>query len=181
LPAQFVRSAVIRRATPADVQALSTLAATVFRDTYTGLDAPEEIEDYVSHHFSPGAVAGELDDHSSIFLLAFASQQLIGYAQVKRSAQPPCIVGPSPIELARLYLSRASIGQGHGAQLMLAAHAVARSLRCETIWLGVYDRNVRAVEFYRRFGFIRVGGKEFTFGGRIYIDPIMSAAVPATA
>ena len=47
-----------------------------------------------------------------------------------------------------------------------------------TLWLGVYDRNVRAVEFYRRFGFAQVGVSEFLFGGRIYSDPIYAAAVP---
>jgi ribosomal protein S18 acetylase RimI-like enzyme len=64
---------------------------------------------------------------------------------------------------------------------MLAARTVARARQCKTIWLGVYDRNVRALEFYRKFGFTQVGGKEFTFGGRIYIDPIMSASVPGAA
>jgi ribosomal protein S18 acetylase RimI-like enzyme len=33
------------------------------------------------------------------------------------------------------------------------------------IRLGVYDRNVRAVRFYEKFGFTKRGGREFLFGG----------------
>ena len=171
----------IRRATPADAQALAAFAATAFRDTYLGIDEPKEIDNYVTAHFTESAIASQLNDHASIFLVAFSAHELVGYAQIKQSTPPACVVGPSPIELARLYLSKSAIGQGLGALLMLAAHAVARTLRCRTIWLGVYDRNVRAIGFYQKFGFAQVGGKEFSFGGRIYIDPILAAAVPRAA
>jgi diamine N-acetyltransferase len=60
-------------------------------------------------------------------------------------------------------------------------HAEAARRGAQTLWLGVYDRNVRAVSFYERFGFTKVGGREFLFGGRVYIDPIYAAAVHAAA
>jgi ribosomal protein S18 acetylase RimI-like enzyme len=46
-----------------------------------------------------------------------------------------------------------------------------------TVWLGVYDRNVRAVAFYERQGFRQVGTREFEFGGRIYVDPVMARSL----
>lgn len=63
---------------------------------------------------------------------------------------------------------------------MLAVQEEARRLGAATLWLSVYDRNVRAVTFYERFGFTRVGGKEFLFGGRVYIDPVYAAPVRNT-
>lgn len=82
------------------------------------------------------------------------------------------------MELARLYLRQSVIGKGYGKALMQAVHAVARRARCQTVWLGVYDRNAHARNFYMRWGFVDVGTKDFLFGGKLYADPIMAAPVP---
>ena len=60
---------------------------------------------------------------------------------------------------------------------MKAVHAVARRAHRKTIWLGVYGRNEHARAFYRRCGFVDVGTKEFVFGSKTYVDPVMSASV----
>lgn len=59
--------------------------------------------------------------------------------------------------------------------------AEARRRQGGTLWLAVYDRNVRAVEFYRRWGFRDVGKKDVVFAGKPYADPIMAAPVGASA
>ena len=167
----------IRYATTADAAALADFAATAFWDTYLAIDDPEDLANYIAEHFRPEAMAEAIADPSATTLLAEAGDELAGYAVLKRAATPPCVQAPAPIELARLYLGKAHIGQGHGAHLMRAVHAEARRQAARTLWLGVYDRNLRAVRFYERFGFVKVGGKEFVFGGKIYIDPIYAAPV----
>lgn len=169
---------IIRSALPDDGILLAAFGAAAFRDTYRELDDPDEIEQYVAESFTPEVVRSQIADPASIVLLAYSDAELVGYAHIRRSAIPPCVSGPSPVELVRLYLAKASIGKGYGSQLMHAVFAQARELNCQTIWLGVYDRNVRAVAFYEHFGFVQVGTKEFVLGGRVYIDPVMVAVVP---
>lgn len=171
----------LRHASANDAPALADFAATAFWDTYREIDDPEDLADYIAEHFRPEAMAEAITDPTATTLLAEAGAELAGYAVLRRVAAPPCVAGPAPIELARFYLGKAHIGQGQGAQLMLAVHAEARRLAAQTLWLGVYDRNLRAVRFYERFGFVKVGGKEFAFGGKIYIDPIYAAPVRAGA
>lgn len=171
----------IRSASPDDGDLLAAFGATAFRDTYRDLDDPDEIEQYVAKSFTPEVVRSQIADPASIVLLAYSDSELVGYAHIRHSDVPLCVSGPSPIELVRLYLAKASIGKGYGAQLMRAVFGEARELNCRTIWLGVYDRNIRAVEFYQRFGFVQVGTKEFILGGRVYIDPVMAAPVPELA
>jgi ribosomal protein S18 acetylase RimI-like enzyme len=168
----------IRHATADDAPALAKLAADAFRDTHRPLDDPDEIEEYVAANFRLSVVAAHIEDPSSIVLLAESSGALVGYAHMKLSQALPCVSGPAPIELSRLYLARETIGKGIGARLMQAVQAEARRHNRKTLWLSVYDRNVRAVEFYRKFGFVEVGNKAFPFGGRVYMDPVMSAPVP---
>jgi GNAT superfamily N-acetyltransferase len=168
---------LIRFARVEDAAVLAAFAAQAFTDTYRDLDDAQDIADYVAEHFRPDVVAGVIADPVCSTLLAWAGEQLAGYAVVKAAPPPGCVTGPAPIELSRLYLGQGFIGQGLGARLMEAVHAEARRRGAGTLWLGVYDRNVRAVAFYERFGFAQVGGKEFLFGGRIYFDPIYAAAV----
>ena len=170
-------SLALRRASIQDASALAAFASRAFSDTYRGIDDPDQIADYVAEHFNPEAVAEIIRDRVSTTLLAEIGPQLVGYAVLKSHEAPNCVTGMKPIELARFYLDKEFIGKGIGASLMLLVHAEALRLGARTLWLSVYDRNVRAVRFYERFGFTKVGGKEFLFGGRVYIDPVYSAPV----
>lgn len=172
----------IRPATPQDAALLAAFAAQAFADTYRGLSDAQEIADYVAEHFQPQTMAGVIADAACTTLLAWVGRQLAGYAIVAAAPAPDCVTGPAPLKLWRIYLGEGFIGQGLGARLMDAVHSEARRRGARTLWLGVYDRNVRAVQFYERAGFAKVGGQEFLFGGQIYIDPVYAAAVrPARA
>ncbi|MCE4556337.1 GNAT family N-acetyltransferase [Roseateles cellulosilyticus] len=167
----------IRPARASDAAPLAAFATRSFTDTYRGLDDPQDIADYVAEHFRPDVVAGILADSACTVLLAEADGALAGYAIVRDIAPPACVTRPAPLQLWRLYLGTDFIGHGLGSRLMAAAHAEAYRRGGQTLWLGVYDRNVRAVEFYKRAGFRQVGTRDFLFGGRIYIDPIYAAPV----
>jgi ribosomal protein S18 acetylase RimI-like enzyme len=170
-------STTIRQATPQDAAPLAAFAAQAFTDTYRELSDAQEIADYVAEHFQPGVMADVIGDPACTTLLAWVGDQLAGYAIVQATSAPDCVTMPAPLKLWRLYLGEGFIGQGLGARLMAEVHAEARRRGAQTLWLGVYDRNVRAVAFYERFGFAQVGGQEFLFGGQIYVDPVYAAPV----
>ena len=171
----------IRYANLDDAPALSVLASKAFSDTYRGIDDPQEIADYVAENFNLSAVRAVISDAAATTLLAEVGAELAGYAILSRAEPPACVLRTSPIELARFYLAEQFIGHGYGPQLMSAVHREAAHQGALTISLGVYDRNVRAVSFYERAGFTKCGGKEFLFGGRVYIDPIYASTVRSAA
>ncbi len=170
-------SLIIRPATFDDVDSLVELATSTFREAYRDLDDPVDIAEYVARAFTPAIFKSILEDDASTLLVALVGQRFIGYTHVKHSVPPPCVTGPSPVELSRLYLREEVLGKGHGAALMRTVMGEARRANCKTIWLGVYDRNEHAREFYKRWGFVDVGTKDFIFGGKAYADPVMSAPV----
>lgn len=172
---------MIRHATSEGATLLASFAAQAFADTYREISDAQEIADYMAEHFRPEVMAGVIADPACTVLLAEVDGRLAGYAILKSEPAPVCVTGPAPLKLWRIYLGAGFIGQGLGARLMKAVHEQARRRGAQTLWLGVYDRNVRAVEFYERFGFVKVGGQEFLFGGQIYIDPVYAAAVPPEA
>jgi GNAT superfamily N-acetyltransferase len=86
-------------------------------------------------------------------------------------------VGPSPIELARLYVDRGWHGRAVGAALMKQVVDEARARGARTLWLGVWEQNARARAFYARWGFAQVGEHDFVLGHDLQRDLLLARAV----
>jgi len=94
-----------------------------------------------------------------------------------RSETDAAVQGESPIELLRLYVMAQWQGHGVGFALMRRALDFARSSVYKTVWLGVWERNFKAQEFYRRWGFISVGQHDFILGTVRQVDWIMARSI----
>jgi ribosomal protein S18 acetylase RimI-like enzyme len=57
---------------------------------------------------------------------------------------------------------------------MRAVEQVARDLGGRTLWLGVWERNPRAIAFYTKCGFVDVGAHAFFFGTEEQSDRVMA-------
>ena len=168
----------IRHAIPDDVPALATLAAKSFRSTFGPDNTPEDVDAYVEEAFSSGRLARELSDGRNVFLLACGDGgEIAGYAKLRDGPADDSIRGPDPIEIERIYVDPDAIGRGIGAALMRACldQAAARGRR--TLWLGVWERNTRAIAFYERWGFRTVGSHVFRLGSDEQTDLLMERAV----
>ncbi len=171
----------VRRASRADASGLAELAARTFRDTYSLISDPVEVEDYIRTNFTPKLLEQQIADDAGSFLLGSIANQFIGYARVRLSVAPECVAGPDPIELSRFYLEQAFHRQGYGSALMRASLREAQTRNGQTLWLSVYSENTNARAFYAAMGFVEIGVRDFPFGGRIYYDPVMSRAIPNDA
>jgi diamine N-acetyltransferase len=168
---------IIRSAVPADAAALAEFGAQSFYDSFAVDNRPEDIAAYIAAAFNPQIQAEEIADPSSVFLIAEIENEMAGYARVKEGRPPASITGDRPIELVRIYAGKAYIGQGIGPALMQACLEIARERGCKTMWLGVWERNPRAIAFYRKWGFIEVGTQTFQLGSDLQTDVVMQRAV----
>jgi ribosomal protein S18 acetylase RimI-like enzyme len=173
----------IRAATPVDAEPLAALAERTFRDTFANDNSPDDIEAYVRDSFSLARVRAELADDANTFLLAFADgeEQPDGYAKLRTGTTDPSVTGLDPVELQRLYVDQSAIRRGVGAALMRASLDAARSAGYRTLWLGVWERNARAISFYKRWQFETVGDHEFRLGADDQTDLIMARPVVGAA
>ena len=172
-----------RTATLADADRLAALAERTFRDTFAEDNSPDDIEAYVRASFSPARLRAELADDANTFLLACmdGEEQPVGYAKLRTGTTDRSVAGPDPVELQRLYVDRSVIGNRVGATLMMASLAAARTAGHRTLWLGVWERNIRAIAFYRKWQFDTVGDHEFRLGSDHQTDLIMARPVPQAA
>ena len=77
------------------------------------------------------------------------------------------------LELERIYVSKELQKNGFGSYLMEQTVAIAKQKGKRYIWLGVWEKNRRAISFYRKHGFYIIGTHEFVIGEDIQTDYIM--------
>jgi GNAT superfamily N-acetyltransferase len=170
---------IIRRAMPADAHVVSEFGRRTFLETFGADNTPENMAAYLAEAFSETRQSAEIADDRMITLVAEDEDQVVGYAQLALKGAPACVNGASPIELVRFYVDRAWHGRGIAQALMHEVDAAARP-HAKTIWLGVWERNLRAIAFYEKSGFVDVGAHTFQLGTDRQIDRIMARSV-ATA
>ena len=168
---------LIRPATVDDVDLLSRLGAATFRATYRTISDPREVDEYADEHFAHDKVLAWFRKPCARTLVATADGVAVGYAHVRSAKVPACVADRKAVELSRLYLLASAQGTGLGGALLTAAITEIAALGGATVWLGAYDRNVKALEFYARRGFVHAGTHEFEFGGQIHHDPVLTRPV----
>jgi len=92
-------------------------------------------------------------------------------------AVPGTQSGAAPIEIRRFYVDRNWQGRGVAQTLMVASLEAAMERGARTVWLAVWDRNLRAQAFYRKCGFEDCGAKEFVLGRDRQTDRVMVRAL----
>jgi len=167
----------IRSASIADTRLLADLGRRTFVEAFGEMNDPIHVAEYVSEAFSAERVGTELADPSSAFLIAEWDGRAVGYVKVCESSVPDCVVGARPFELERIYAATPVIGKGVGSALMEACLREIEVRGGETVWLGVWERNDRAIRFYEKWKFESVGTKEFALGGDIQTDVVMVRSV----
>ena len=185
---------MIRRATPADAEALSDLSRTCFTQTFGHLYAPSDLDDFLDEAYSPTVLRAELNDPERATWLLFdepvdeagatlssddlpgtpeprdeaptssISQAPIGYVTACPAHLPHPDVAPGDGEVQRLYILQGHQGGGRGTALLRTALDWLERDGPRTIWIGVWSENYGAQRFYARHGFEIVGDYSFMVG-----------------
>lgn len=154
-------------------EALRGMARRCFSETFGHLYPPGPFEEFLDRSYGPqGTMAADLGDPAVRWQVAWQGIEPIGYAKLTPLRAP----APSPrtgaLELQQLYLLRDWHGSGVAARLMQWALDTAAGSGAPEIYLTVFDHNVRAKRFYRRYGFAEVGHCTFTMGERVDDDRV---------
>lgn len=187
----------LRTAQTSDAAALAALAERSFRDTFAAMNTAEDMDRHCRQSYGEAIQAAEITDPGKLSLVcelqyeepceqpSEEAGELVAYAQLRWGnmpvlKHPPAgLQGERPGEIQRLYVASAWHGKGLAQQLMQACLAELAKRGCDLVWLGVWEKNPRAIAFYQKFGFIEVGDHTFALGGDNQRDIIM--ARPLTA
>jgi ribosomal protein S18 acetylase RimI-like enzyme len=168
---------IYRRGRVEDAARLAAFAARAFTDTYASHNTESDMREYIASAYGTESQARELADPDMITVLAESGDSVLGYAQVRRKEAPACVNQEAPAEIYRFYVDVSAHGKGVAQRLMDESLAAARELGAKHIWLGVWERNARAIAFYRKSGFREVGTQYFQLGSDRQRDLVLERPV----
>jgi diamine N-acetyltransferase len=163
---------IIREATVEDAELIADLSRQTFYETFAADNRKEDMDKFMNEQFTKEALIEEVGAHGNIFLLAYIDEEISGYARL-REKKDKLFNYKSTLEIARIYAATHFIGKGVGKKLMEASIAYARRLQKEIIWLGVWEKNQRAIDFYKKFGFEKFSEHDFVLGNDVQKDWLM--------
>jgi diamine N-acetyltransferase len=153
-----------RRATRHDKTALRVLGIKTFKDTFEEHNTAEDMEQYIATAFSDEQIEKELEEANTVFFLAEDGGRVVGYAKVRESETQQTLQNKYALELHRIYVDKDYLGKRIGNILLEACLEYAKTKGYETVWLGVWEHNPRAIAFYRKHGFEKFGDHVFVLG-----------------
>jgi ribosomal protein S18 acetylase RimI-like enzyme len=141
----------VRRANPADLEAIGRIAAAGWRHAYQGLIGPEAIEEALRGWYSVEMLHRRLNGPP--LDVAEVDGTVAGYAQ-----HGP--IDGAAYEVYAIYVDPAMIGKGLGWALWQQVRAGARRAAASAIELWVLDGNRLGIDWYERQGGHPVGRRE---------------------
>jgi GNAT superfamily N-acetyltransferase len=138
---------------PGDAAALAALMADTFIETYAADSDAELIAAHIATAFDPETVAHRLADPRRTTLWLLDSGQAVGFLSLNTGGAQTVEGLADGLEVEQVYLRASHHGQGLGAMLLGRAVTAARELGLGFVWLGVWERNERAIAVYEHLGF----------------------------
>ena len=167
----------IRVATENDAALIASFGAQTFRDTFGPNNPSEDMDIYIASAFTVDKIKSEMRDPTAVFLLAYINRQLCGYSKIVANKNPMDTEKRKCVELERIYVAQNFTGLGVGSKLMDECLKAAAKGGYRAVWLGVWENNDHAVQFYKKWGFKRIGNKSFILGKGVQNDYIYQRLV----
>lgn len=169
----------IRQAASEDAPMLAQIGWQAFDEAFGKhpKNHPDDMKIYRDDYFSAARIEADLREEKVLYIVAEIDDEAAGYAKIQFDSREDCLTRGKTIELCRLYALDKFIGQGIGKTLMLKFLEIGRENDCAVAWLGVWEYNFRAQEFYKKFGFEKCGEHIFQLGGDPQIDWLMQKRI----
>ena len=164
----------IRVAGETDAETIVIISRETFYSTYSAFNTEANMYNFMQEFFSPEKIRQELQEKHTKYLIAYNDSGIAGYVKLKDKSLPEInLNNDNVIEIARIYTSTNNINKGIGSMMMNECIKIAKELKRDYIWLGVWENNLRAFKFYERFGFKKTGEHLFALGDDIQTDWLM--------
>lgn len=157
-----------------DLFALQEISISTFCDTFQDQNSPENLTAYLERAFNSVQLEQELTNSSSEFYFIYFEQTVAGYMKLNVDGTQSEQLSDDSLEIERIYIKSTFIRNGLGKYLIDQAIRIAQKHNKSSIWLGVWEHNTHAIEFYKRMGFVQIGSHSFYMGDEEQIDYIMA-------
>jgi diamine N-acetyltransferase len=163
----------IREVTSNDIVQLQKISRQTFHETFAALNSEENMAKYLEEELSIEKLTAELNNTDSAFYFAVYNANVIGYLKLNFGESQTELKDKKAVEIERIYVLKEFQGQHIGQLLYDKAIQVARQKNAEYVWLGVWEENTKAINFYKKNGFIEFDKHIFLLGDDAQTDIMM--------
>lgn len=161
-----------------DIVELQKISRQTFHETFAALNSEENMAKYLTEELSIEKLRSELDNPDSRFYFAVSDDHPIGYLKLNFAAAQTELNDSRAVEIERIYVLKKFQGQHVGQLLYNKAIQVARENKAEYVWLGVWEENTKAINFYKKNGFVEFDKHIFLLGDDAQTDIMMKLLLP---
>ncbi len=164
----------ITKVSASEKEELLKIGIQTFYATYgPPVNTEENIQNYLKENFTLEQINRELNHPNSQFYFVKIDDKTVGYIKLNsKDAQTEPIKG-NGLEIERIYVIKEYQGKKIGNFLVEKAKNVAQTLAHNFVWLGVWDQNLKAIQFYQKNGFKTFDNHQFKLGSELQNDLLM--------
>lgn len=166
-------SLIIETATLAHLEQLQKLSIITFTETFAKVNTAENLQKYLDKSFNKEQLTAEINDENSKFFIAFLNEIPVGYAKINVNTAQTEKHNLAAMELHRIYVLKEFHGKKVAQKLFEKVLQIAREKEVLQLWLGVWEENKRAIQFYKNNSFTVFDQHDFWMGDDKQTDLLM--------
>ncbi|PQA93195.1 GNAT family N-acetyltransferase [Chryseobacterium shigense] len=163
----------INKVTSEDLDQLQIIGRKTFGETFSESNTAENMAKYLEEGFSKEKLIAELNDSDSVFYFAVCENNTIGYLKMNFGKSQTELKDGKGAEIERIYVLKEFHGRKAGQKLYEKALEIAAESNSDYVWLGVWEKNPRAISFYKKNGFAEFDRHVFVLGDDAQTDIMM--------
>lgn len=168
-----MKNRTIQKVTLNNIKQLQEIGRKTFYETFAGSNTEDDMQKYLDDSFSELKLTAELTDPNSEFYFAILDDKVIGYLKVNFGQSQTELKDDKALEIERIYVLKEFHGKKVGQILYDKAIEIAKNKNADYVWLGVWEENPRAINFYKKNGFVDFDKHIFKLGNDEQTDIMM--------
>ena len=163
----------IKKVTLNDIDQLQIIGRQTFSETFSAGNTEENMKKYLAEDFSIDKLTAQLNNKNSEFYFATLDNNTIGYLKLNFGKSQTELKDDKALEIERIYVLKEYHGKNVGQLLYEMAMQIAKQTNTNYVWLGVWEQNPRAINFYKKNGFVEFDKHIFKLGEDEQTDIMM--------
>lgn len=168
-----MQTPAIKKIELSEIQQLQKIGRKTFYETFSGDNSEENMKVYLDAKFAIDKLTTELTNPDSSFYFAHIDNEILGYLKVNFAEAQTELKDKEGLEIERIYVLQEFHGLKVGQLLYNKAVQIAKDSDLKYIWLGVWEENLRAQNFYKKNGFTVFDEHIFVLGDQKQTDLLM--------
>lgn len=169
----------IEKCTFDQVHLLQKLAIKTYQETFAESNSDDLLQQYYKKSLNIAKLSAQLENTNSEFYFIYSAPRaepeakLAGFLKLNIDDAQTDLLDPDALEVEKIYILKEFLSQGLGKQMISFAINRAQQHNKKYLWLGVWENNFSALNFYKKMGFEQFGEHGFDMAGDIQTDLLL--------